>query len=149
MDVIDLIAENITGSVRELEGMVMSIITRSIAMSAPITEDLARIVMQQSFKQKKAPINFEMILEATAEYFHMNPDVIFTNSRVRDVAELRQIIMYLTNKHTDLSSPAIGYKMNRKHSTVLYGIKAIDSRLPLDKSLSDAIDSIEEALQRN
>ena len=122
-EVINLIAEYSTGSVRELEGIVMGILTRSIALNCPITVELAREVMKHTVRpHAKKVINFDMIVEATAEFYNLNPDVIFSKSRVRDVSDARQIIMYLSHKLTSLSSSAIGHKLNRSHTTVLHGI---------------------------
>jgi chromosomal replication initiator protein len=148
-EVIELIAEQSTGSVRELEGIVMGILTRSITLNQPITLELAQAVMQHSIKKiEQKTINFEMIVEATAEFYKLNPDVIFSKSRVRDIADARQVIMYLSHKLTSLSSSAIGHKLNRRHATVLHGISAIADRLPYAKDISVAVEKIEEELRR-
>lgn len=148
-DVIEAVAEKCTNSVREIEGVVMGILTRSITLNAPITRELAEDVMRHSVKTpQKKTINFDMIVESTAEYYNLNPDVIFSKSRVRDIADARQMIMYLTHKHTSLSSTAIGNKLNRKYTTVLHGISAVKDRLEIAKDLADAVESIESILSR-
>lgn len=146
-EVIETVARDAEGSVRQLEGIVMGIYTNAIAHNAPITVDLAREVMRRTVKIERHTINFDMIVESTADYYHLNPDVIFTKSRVRDIADARQLIMYLAHKHTKLSSPVIGAKLNRRHATVLYGIKTIEERLPFSKDLSDAVAAIESDLK--
>lgn len=147
-EVIDLIAEHATGSVRELEGIVMGIYLRSINLNTPITPALALEVMQHSIKKaEQKTINFDMIVEATAEYYRLNPDVIFSKSRVRDIADARQVIMYLSHKLTTLSSSAIGQKLNRRHATVLHGISTIADRIPIAKDLALAVEKIEEDLR--
>ena len=146
--VIDLIAESSTGSIRELEGIVMGILTRSITLNRPITLDLAREVMSHTVRPKaKKTINFDMIVEATAEYYNLNPDVIFTKNRMREVADARHVIMYLSHKLTSLSSSNIGQKLNRSHTTVLHGINAVEERLPIIKELQEAVASIEADLK--
>lgn len=146
-EVIDAIASNIDGSVRELENIVNGLLTRSIVKNEPISVELAKEVMSHVVKKwEKKPINFEMIVESTAEYFNLNADAIFSKSRLRDIADARQVIMYLCHKHTSLSSPAIGNKLNRKHATVLHGISSIKDRLPYSKELSTAVNIIEQEL---
>lgn len=146
-EVIDLIAETATTSVRELEGIVMGIYTRAINSNAPITTELAREVMKNSVKITPVkPLNFDMIVEATADFFNLNSDVIFTKSRVRDIADARQVVMYLSHKLTGLSSPAIGAKLNRSHATVLHGIANVRERLSVSHELANAIESIEAEL---
>lgn len=146
-EVLDLIATTATSSVRELEGIVLGILTRSITLNSPITLDLARKVMKHSVKiPVKKRINFDMIVEATSEYFRLNPDVLFSKSRVRDIADARQIIMFLCNKHTDLSSVSIGMKLNRRHATVLHGISTIKERMGV---ASDSINHTIEEIEHN
>lgn len=146
--IIDLIASNVTGSVRELEGVVMGIYGRAINLNEPITEDLVMEVMSHSVKlSQTAAINFDMIVESTAEAYNLQPDVLFSKSRVRDIVDARQVIMYLARKHTSLSTPAIGMRLNRRYTTVLHGVKTVEDRLPLEKELARKVASIEESLK--
>ena len=146
-DIIDLIAKNTNGSVRELEGIVMGLYTHSITENEPISIELAHKVIGHLVKKvEKKIVNFDMIVENTAEFYHLNPDAIFSKSRLRDIADARQMIMYLCHKHTDLSSPAIGAKLNRKHTTVLHGISTISERLQVEPNLPEVIASIEKMI---
>lgn len=146
-DIIDLIANSATSSVRELEGIVMGIYTRSITENCPITKELTEKVISHLVKKvEKKMINFDMIVENTAEFYHLNPDAIFSKSRLRDIADARQMIMYLCKKHTDLSSTAIGAKLNRQHATVLHGISAVQDRLSVNKDFADMVESIEKSI---
>ncbi len=146
-EVLDYIADNAISSVREIEGVVMGILNRSITLNAPITLELAREVMKNTINlPERKPVNFEMIVEATAEYYNLNPDALFSKNRMRDINDARQVLMYLTHKLTGLSSTAIGRKLNRQHGTVLHGISAIKERLPLMTDISKAVETIEASL---
>ena len=149
-DVIDCIASGSTGSVRELEGIVMGLLTRSITLNTPVTLELTKEVMRHTVKSAPTsrPVNFDMIVDATAEYYKLNPDVIFTKSRVRDIADARQVIMYLCHDLTGLSSSAIGAKLNRRHATVLHGITAVQDRIKYAKDVQDAVTSIRTEINR-
>ena len=147
-DVIEVIANHATSSVRELEGIVVSLIARATVMNQPVTPQLATVVMQSLVRVHKRQINFDMIVEATAEGFHLDPDVIFSRSRVRDIADARQVIMYLAYKHADLSSKSIGTKLSRSHVTVLHGIKTVENRISVEPAFSQLVDTIERLLHR-
>lgn len=147
-EVLDYIAENTAGSVRELEGIVMGILTRSITLNVPISLEMARSVMRNSVKPIKKTINFDIIVDATAEHYGLNPDVIFSKSRVREIADARMVAMYLGNKLTELSLKAIGRKLNRTHTTVMHGISAVKDRMPFARELSEAVEAIEAELRR-
>lgn len=149
-DIIDCIASGATGSVRELEGIVMGVLTRSITLNCPVTLELTKEVMRHTVKTAPTtkPINFDMIVDATAEYYKLNPDVIFSKSRVRDIADARQVIMYLSHDLTGLSSSAIGVKLNRRHATVLHGITAVQDRIRYAKDVQEAVTSIKAEINR-
>lgn len=147
-DIIELIAEYATDSVRELEGIVMSLITRAAVLNQPITADLAKIVMQSTVKINKKKVNFDMIVETTASMCNFDADEIFSKNRTRNIADARQIIMYLTNKYTDLSSTVIGGKLGRTHATVLHGIKTVKNRIAIEKSFGELVEQIEQILKK-
>ena len=146
-EVISVIASHVTDSVRELEGVLMSLITRATLLNQQITPELARIVMQSTVKMNKRSINFDMIVEATAAHFNIDADVIFSRSRLRDINDARQMIMYLCHKLTDLSSKSIGYKLNRTHVTVLHGIKTVEDRIGIDPGTAQSASEIEHTLR--
>lgn len=148
-EIIDLIAESCTGSVRELEGIVIGLQLRCINANQPLSVEMAREVISHTVKTPvRRSVNFDMIVENTAEYFNLNPDNLFSKSRLRDIADARQIVMYLCSKHTDLSTPAIGAKLKREHSTVIYGIKAVKDRMSCSKETAAAIEAIEAVMLR-
>lgn len=147
-EVIETIASAPINSVREIEGIVMGILTRAIKMGSPIDVALAHEVMRNSVAvPTRQSVNFDMIVEATSEFYNLNPDVIFSKSKVRDVSDARMVIMYLTHKVVGLSSVAIGRKLRRKHSTVLHGIRAITERISVTPEVRDAVAEIERRLQ--
>lgn len=149
-DIIDCIASGATGSVRELEGIVMGVLTRSITLNCPVTLELTKEVMRHTVKAAPGskPVNFDMIVDATAEFYKLNPDVIFSKLRVRDIADARQVIMYLSHELTGLSSSAIGAKLNRRHATVLHGISVVKDRIKYAKEVQDAVTSIKGEISR-
>lgn len=146
-DVIDVIARHVTTSVRELEGVLISLITRATLLNQQITPELARVVMQSAVKISKRKINFDMIVEATAAQYNIDPDVIFSRSRMRDINDARQMIMYLAHHLTDLSSKSIGYKLSRTHVTVLHGIRAVTDRIAVDPGTAQIATEIERNLR--
>lgn len=94
-DVLDFIAENVTDSVRELEGIVVSLLAHATVLNREVTVDLARHVMANVVKMHRRVINFEMVTQGVAEHFNIDPDQIFTKSRKREISDARQMVMYL------------------------------------------------------
>lgn len=142
-EVIEFIAENVTDSVRDLEGIVVSLLAHATVTNRAIDVDLARVVMSNLVKLHKKVINFEMIAQGVASYFKIDPDAIFTKSRKREISDARQMVMYMAKKHAKMPLTAIGTRLARNHSTVIYACKNIEERLPFEKQLQEDVSAIE------
>ena len=118
-EVTEYIASNVTQSVRDLEGIVVSLMAHATVLNREISLDLARRVMSNAIKIKRRQINFEMITEAVASHYNICPDLLFTKSRKREVSDARQIVMYLAKKIGKMPLTTIGHKIDRTHATVI------------------------------
>lgn len=145
-EVLGYIAENVTDSIRELEGIVVSLLAHATVLNREIDVDLARKVMANAVKISRKQINFEMIAQQVSAYYSITPDQLFTKTRKREVSDARQIVMYLAKKHANMSLIAIGTRLARTHATVLYGCNTIEQRLGLEKKLREEVDAIEKAI---
>lgn len=141
-EVIEYIAENVTESVRELVGVVASLVAQATVLNCNITIDLAKIVVAQSIRMNRKKINFEMIANAVATHFKVKTDSLFTSTRKREISDARQVVMYLAKKLMDLSYQNIGTHFGRTHATVMYAYRTIDERLQINKELRCSIDTI-------
>ena len=145
-DVAEYIASNVTNSVREIEGVMVSLMAHATVLNREINVDLARRVMSNAVRINSRQVNFEMILNAVADHYNLPTDVFFTKLRKREVSDARQVVMYLAKKLAKLSLSAIGHKLGRDHSTVVYGCSAIENRLSTEKKLKADLDTIESAI---
>ena len=142
----DFIAANVTESIRELEGVVVSLLAHATFLDKDISVELARRVLSNSVKLNKRTVNFETIARQVSAFYNIEADQIFTKSRKREVSDARQMVMYLAKKHTKMPLKAIGTRLGRTHATVLYACRLIDERMPLEKKLQDDIAKIESEL---
>lgn len=145
-DVAEYIASNVTQSVRELEGIVVSLLAHATVLNRDISLDLARRVMANAIKIKRSQVNFEMVCEAVAAFYNIAPDLLFTKSRKREVSDARQVVMYLAKKLAKMSLKSIGHKLDRTHATVLYACNSIEDRKQTEKKLAADLDAIEASI---
>lgn len=143
-DVMDFIAENVTDSVRELEGIVVSLLAHATVTNREINIDLARMVMNRVVRMHRKTINFEMIAQGVATHYGLDPDAIFSKSRKREISDARQMVMYMAKKHAHMPLTAIGTRLTRNHSTVIYACRNIEERLPFEKQLQEDVAAIEK-----
>ena len=146
-EVLDYIANNVTDSIRELEGIVVSLIAHATVLNQDISLDLARNVLANAVKTTKRQINFEMITQEVCSYYQIDPDMIFTKTRKREISDARQMIMYLSKKVAKMPLTAIGTRLSRTHATVLHACNNIDERLAFEKQLQEDVKKIEDALK--
>lgn len=145
-EVLEYIAANVTDSIRELEGIVVSLIAHATALGQDINLDLARYVMSNAVKINRKQINFEIITQEVSAYYNIQPDLLFTKSRKREISDARQMVMFLAKKHAKMPLTAIGTRLSRTHATVLYACRNIEERLPIEKQLQEDVSKLESAL---
>ena len=148
-EVIDYVAENVTDSIRELEGVVVSLVTHAMVMDCDINLELAHRVVANAIKIKRRQVNFEMVTQAVSSYFNLEADTMFTKSRKREISDARQIVMYLAKKMVGMSLKSIGTKLGRTHATVIYACRNVEERLPLDKELRRSIEAIRQLIEKD
>lgn len=145
-EVVEYIAANVCESIRDLEGVLVSLIGRATVLNCDITLDLAKAVVPNSVKINRRQVNFELIVEKVCSYYGLEHDCLFTKSRKREISDARQMLMYLAKKLTKMPFTAIGSRIDRNYATVIYSCKNIEERLPIEKKLRDDVNAIETAL---
>ncbi len=145
-EVIDYIISNVTDSIRELEGVMASMLMHATVMNVPISLQLAQKVVGNAVKISQRKLNFEMIAQEVSAYYNLDADAIFTKSRKREVSDARQMAMYLAKKLINMPLTSIGHHVSRSHATVIYAINNIEQRLAVEHGLQEDVNSIRAAL---
>jgi chromosomal replication initiator protein len=146
--VIEFIAENVTENVRDLEGVIVSLMAHSIINNREIDISLARRVMEQNIRFEKKKITVQKIQETVSDFYNVKRDLIQSASRKREIVQARQVTMFFIKKHTELSLSQIGIQVgNRNHATVLHACNTIRDLSEVDKGFRSDIEEIERLLQ--
>lgn len=148
-EVADFVASHVTDSIRELEGVIVSLVAHATVMNSDINLNVAQTVIERAVKMSRKTVNFEMIAEGVAEYYNIKPDKLFTKSRKREVSDARQVVMYLAKKMANMALVEIGRRLDRTHATVNYACNQIEERLQIERQLRDDLDKIESAIRAN
>ena len=147
-EVIDYAAENITGSVRDLEGFIASLMAHSTFYNKEINLELTQDILNKNSKKEEKPITIESIINTVCDYYDVDIDAIQTKSRKHEVVQVRQISMYLAKKHLDFSTSKIGaYIGKRDHATVLHACNMVKDQLQVDKNFRKDMENIESSLK--
>ena len=148
--VVNYIAENVNESVRELEGIINSLLAQSIIFKREIDMDLAERIIRKAVRlQETKPITIETIISKVCEHYNFDESVIHSKTRKREVVQVRQIAMYLAKKHTEISASKIGMLIgNRDHATVLHACKIVKDLIEVNKPFKSELEEIEASLKR-
>ncbi len=147
-DVIQYIAETANGSVRDLEGVINSLLAYSVVYNSNIDMRLAERVIKRAVKVDNKPLTVDDILEKVCDHYGVSQQNVFSRSRKRDYVHVRQISMYLAQKHTKMPASRIGQLIGgRDHSTVIHSCSTVEQRLKVDKSFSAELTSIENSFK--
>ena len=147
-DIVDYIASNVTENVRDLEGVLASLLAYSTLTDSPIDLPLAQVVVGRLVALQPKTYNTNDIIRTTCQYLNISDKVIAAKTRTREAVRARNIVMYLIKKYTDSSLAQIGAYVHRDHATVAYSLSTLEGQLSYDAVLRQDIKSIENALGR-
>lgn len=147
-DVVLYIADTANGSVRDLEGIIISLMAYSIVYNSKIDMRLAERIIKRSVKVDDSPLTVDDIVQTVCNHYNVSASAIGSRSRRKELVRARQVSMYLAQKHTKMPADRIGKLVaGRDHSTVIHSCKAVERMLKSDAAFSREIESIESSFR--
>ncbi|TSD02388.1 MAG: Chromosomal replication initiator protein DnaA [Parcubacteria group bacterium Athens0714_26] len=148
-NIVNLIASKIQKNLRELEGVLNKIIfylnTKQIEVSVKLVEEIINETNQQPIKN----ISPTQIMKAVSDYFEISTNDLIGRSRKSNIAEPRQITMYLLRDVLDMSYPCIGEKLGKRdHTTAIYAYNKLNQEINRDQNLNHKILMIKEMIYK-
>ncbi|WP_026926157.1 chromosomal replication initiator protein DnaA [Granulicoccus phenolivorans] len=150
LDVLEFIADRIQKNIRELEGALIRVTAFASLNRTPVTMELAKQVLKDLLPDGgSTEINAAMIMAETATYFDVSIEDLCGPSRVHNLAQARQIAMYLCRELTDLSLPKIGQQVgNRDHTTVMHAAKKINKMMSENRAVYDQVTELTNRIKQ-
>jgi len=145
--VVEYICHNIKVNVRELEGVLVSLLAQSSLNGRDIDLPLAKKVVLNFIHDIQTQITVEGISNNVGEHFSVSVDSMMSRSRKRQVVVARQMSMYLSKELTKETFKDIGKKFDRDHSTVIHSYKTIENLRDSDQSIKDALETLEQKIK--
>ena len=149
-EVVEFIADGIPSNVRRLEGAVQKLLAYSKLTKKEISLVTAKEALKDMINKKPTTINIEYIQDIVSEYFGLTVDDLKAKKKSKEIANARQIAMFLSRKLTDESFPKIGQEFGgRDHSTVIHAYDKIESDMKSSKEFKETIDLLESKIKVN
>jgi len=147
-EVVEFISYNIKNNVRELEGVLISLIAQSTLNRRTIDINLAKQVIQNFVKKINREVTVDSIKDLVANHFDVPVEKLQSQTRKRSVVIARQLSMYLAKNLTNKSLKSIGENFGgRDHSTVIYSCKAVRDLMDTDLIFKDTVTELEKKVQ--
>jgi chromosomal replication initiator protein len=147
-EVMEFIARQMQNNIRELEGGLNRVLAHAALMRVPVTLDLARQALSD-LVAKQEKLTLPEIIRTVALHYGVKETELVGQSRRKEIAGPRQVVMYLAREDTNASLPQIGDALGgRDHTTILYGSEKIAGQIEQDDALRRTVIAIREALYR-
>lgn len=137
-EITHLLAEKLTGDIRQMESALRCLKAKAELMKAKIDLDLAREVLRCQVSENGAA-TLDDIRALVCQYFKIDPAMLESKSRKAVHSYPRNVYVYLCRQHTGVTVEEIGKSINRNHSTVLYACEVVERRLKEDAKLKNQI----------
>lgn len=149
-DVIQYIAENANGSIRDLEGIINSLMAYSIVYNSSVNMHLVDRVLKRAVNTDSPTPTLSTIVNAVCTFYNITEALVKSRTRRQDIARPRQLIMYLADKYLKMSTTMIGRSIGgRDHSTVMHGIAQVKLYLKTNTDFSTEVQQIEREIAHN
>jgi len=145
-EVIDFLASNLEGNVRELEGVLNAISIQTELRSRKLTINEVKSLIKNNVKPKKH-LALEEIIKIISGFYSLDPEQVYAKIRKKEIVYVRQVIMYILREYFNISYPAIGKEIGgRDHTTVIHSYEKVTKNLKDDPNLNKEIEQLRAIL---
>lgn len=148
-DMVDYLAGEVNSNVRELIGVINSVIAYSTIYKSDLSLELLKDTIKKIASTQKKVINIPYIQEVVCDYFNLSREMLLSKSRKREIALPRQLAMYFAKEMTNATFSKIGEEMGGKdHSTVMYAVETIRDTSKIDKEIKKYVKELTERIKQ-
>jgi chromosomal replication initiator protein len=146
-ELIDYLAENIRGDIRQVESAIVGLKAKSCLLRTDPDLEMVKEVIHNLIG-KQQDLTIEAIRDFVASQFKVTVKDLQSKSRKKNITLPRQIAMYLGRKHTEQALGDIGSAFNRDHSTVVHSIRVITEAMARNGSIRGQIEHLSAKLKK-
>ena len=149
--VTDLIAENVTANVRQIEGTLNKILAYYDLMGSTMAqEDILKAIRDMIKRNNEYIPTAQAVVSYICTTYHIDEDVLRGQSRGREVVNARQIAMYLMRRMICMNLADIGKEFgDRDHTTVLHSLDKVEKQMRSDPAFAETVKQITTNINTN
>ncbi len=147
-NVLEYLAYSVDTNIRELEGVLISLIAHASLMKKDIDLELAKQTLKTIVHDIDTEVSIDYIQKTVAEYYHLKTEDLKDKTRKKEVVIARQLAMYFSKEYTNHSLKSIGYHFGgRDHSTVIHAVQSVNDMYDVDSRFRSSVDEIKKKLK--
>jgi chromosomal replication initiator protein len=144
--ILERLAVQLQGSVREIEGLVSRLRAASSHQSVPLDDGVVE-TMITPYLSRRGPIDLDVVIDTVAWVHGLSRDELLSRDRSRRVAWPRHIAAYMCRKLTAASLPEIGHALGgRNHTSILRAVRSVAERQSGDTGFAAKLQQMEKML---
>jgi chromosomal replication initiator protein len=147
-NVIEYLAYSVDTNIRELEGVIISMIANASLIKKEIDLELAKQTLKSIVHDIDSEVGIDYIQKTVSEYFKVTIDQLKDKTRKKEIVMARQLAMYFSKEYTHLSLKTIGYHFGgRDHSTVIHAVQTVNDMYDTDNNFKRSVDDLRKKLK--
>jgi chromosomal replication initiator protein len=148
--VINFLAQHVSKNIRRLEGALIKVASYSALTNKPLDLPTVEVLLQDVLmEQAQNQLTLETIQKRVADHFQIRHSDMTSKRRPANIAQPRQIAMYLARQLTKHSLQEIGDAFGgRDHGTVIHACKTVENMMEQDDSVRGSVEFLKAQLAK-
>ncbi len=142
-DVAEYLAYSVDTNLRDMEGVLNSLLFHATLLKKDIDLELAKEVLKNIVKEIQADVSVDYIQKTVADYFKVELEQMKGKVKKREIVIPRQTAMYFCKRYTQLTLALIGENFGgRDHSTVIHALESVEDMMKTDANFKNSVDEL-------
>ncbi len=147
-EVLEYIAYTVDTNIRELEGVMVSMVAHASLGNMKVDLELAKKILKNIVKEIDSEVGIDYIQKTVSDYFKVPQDDLKAKTRKKEIVIARQVAMYFSKDYTNHSLKSIGFHFGgRDHSTVIHAVQSVNDMLDTDAKFRYSVDELKKKLK--
>jgi chromosomal replication initiator protein len=142
-EVAEYLAYSVDTNLRDMEGVLNSLLFHATLLKRNIDLDLAKEVLKNIIKEIQSDVSVDYIQKTVADYFKVETEQMKGKVKKREIVIPRQTAMYFCKRYTQLTLALIGENFGgRDHSTVIHALESVEDMMKVDANFKNSVDEL-------
>jgi chromosomal replication initiator protein len=147
-EVAEYLAYSVDTNLRDMEGVLNSLIFHATLLKKEIDLELAKEVLKNIVKEIQSDVSVDYIQKTVADYFKVELEAMKGKVKKREIVIPRQVAMYFCKRYTQLTLALIGENFGgRDHSTVIHALESVEDMMKTDANFKNSVDELTKKLK--